>query len=53
DIQTLPESDVEDPNSTTGSPSFSCSENAGSRNSPASVTAGGSDPAASRNKPTA
>ncbi|GJS04125.1 putative ribonuclease H-like domain-containing protein, partial [Tanacetum coccineum] len=27
DIQTLPESDVEDPNSTTGSPSFSCSEN--------------------------
>ncbi|GKB03962.1 putative ribonuclease H-like domain-containing protein, partial [Tanacetum coccineum] len=27
DIQTLPESDVEDPNSTAGSPSFSCSEN--------------------------
>ncbi|GJT42374.1 putative ribonuclease H-like domain-containing protein [Tanacetum coccineum] len=27
DIQTLPESDVEDPNSTTCSPSFSCSEN--------------------------
>ncbi|GJX88083.1 putative ribonuclease H-like domain-containing protein, partial [Tanacetum coccineum] len=26
-ITTLPESDVEDPNSTTGSPSFSCSEN--------------------------
>ncbi|GJT45295.1 putative ribonuclease H-like domain-containing protein [Tanacetum coccineum] len=110
DIKTLPESDVEDPNSTAGSPSFSCLENvksprifcnksgmnnrnvcknnsvrvkkcfvcgsklhlikdcdfyncvdsvpckskaasvpAGSRNSPASVTAGGSDPAASRN----
>ncbi|GJS42852.1 putative ribonuclease H-like domain-containing protein [Tanacetum coccineum] len=110
DIQPLPESDVEDPNSTTGSPSFSCLENvksprilcnksgmnnrnmcknnsvrvkkcfvcgsklhlikdcdfyncvdsvpckskaasvsAGSRNSPASVPAGGSDPAASRN----
>ncbi|GJS23582.1 putative ribonuclease H-like domain-containing protein [Tanacetum coccineum] len=27
DIQTLPESDLEDPNSTTGSLSFSCSEN--------------------------
>ncbi|GJR94475.1 putative ribonuclease H-like domain-containing protein [Tanacetum coccineum] len=27
DIKTLPESDVEDPNSTAGSPSFSCSEN--------------------------
>ncbi|GKB10332.1 ribonuclease H-like domain-containing protein, partial [Tanacetum coccineum] len=27
DITTLPESDVEDPNSTTGSPSFSCLEN--------------------------
>ncbi|GJY47084.1 ribonuclease H-like domain-containing protein, partial [Tanacetum coccineum] len=27
DIRTLPESDVEDPNSTAGSPSFSCSEN--------------------------
>ncbi|GKF82181.1 hypothetical protein Tco_0243837, partial [Tanacetum coccineum] len=27
DIHTLPESDVEDPNSTTGSPSFSCLEN--------------------------
>ncbi|GKB10012.1 putative ribonuclease H-like domain-containing protein [Tanacetum coccineum] len=27
DIQTLPESDVEDPNSTAGSPSFSCLEN--------------------------
>ncbi|GJT04024.1 copia protein [Tanacetum coccineum] len=112
DIQTLPESDVEDPNSTAGSPSFSCSENvkspriicnksgmnnrnvcknnfvrvkkcfvcgsklhlikdcdfyncvdsvpckskaasvpAGSRNSSASVTADGSDPAASRNRP--
>ncbi|GJT40430.1 putative ribonuclease H-like domain-containing protein [Tanacetum coccineum] len=112
DIQTLPESDVEDPNSTTGSPSFSCSENvksprifcnksgmnnrnvcknnsvrikkcfvcgsklhlikdcdfyncvdsvpckskatsvpAGSRNSSAPGTAGGSDPAASRNRP--
>ncbi|GJT81947.1 putative ribonuclease H-like domain-containing protein [Tanacetum coccineum] len=112
DIKTLPESDVEDPNSTTGSPSFSCSENvkspriicnksgmnnrnvcknnsvrvkkcfvcgsklhlikdcdfyncvdsvpckskaasvpAGSRNSSASVTADGSDPAASRNRP--
>ncbi|GJQ96907.1 putative ribonuclease H-like domain-containing protein [Tanacetum coccineum] len=112
DIQTLPESDVEDPNSTTGSPSFSCSENvkspriicnksgmnnrnmcknnyvrvkkcfvcgsklhlikdcdfyncvdsvpcksqaasvpAGSSNSSASVTADGSDPAASRNRP--
>ncbi|GJY36751.1 putative ribonuclease H-like domain-containing protein, partial [Tanacetum coccineum] len=112
DIQTLPESDVEDPNSTTGSPSFSCSENvkspriicnksgmnnrnvcknnsvrvkkcfvcgsklhlikdcdfytcivsvpykskaasvpAGSRNSSASVTADGSDPAVSRNRP--
>ncbi|GKA82023.1 hypothetical protein Tco_0788771, partial [Tanacetum coccineum] len=112
DIKTLPESDVEDPNSTAGSPSFSCSENvksprifcnksgmnnrnvcknnsvrvkkcfvcgsklhlikdcdfyncvdsvpckskaasvpAGSRNSSASVTAGGFDPAASRNRP--
>ncbi|GJY24276.1 ribonuclease H-like domain-containing protein [Tanacetum coccineum] len=71
DIKTLPESDVEDPNSTAGSPSFSCLENvkspriffsvpckskaasvpAGSRNSSASVTAGGSDPAASRNRP--
>ncbi|GJT07430.1 hypothetical protein Tco_0841892, partial [Tanacetum coccineum] len=112
DIKTLPESDVEDPNSTAGSPSFSCSENvkspriicnksgmnnrnvcknnsvrvkkcfvcgsklhlikdcdfyncvdsvpckskaasvpAGSRNSSASVTADGSDPAASRNRP--
>ncbi|GJV01872.1 putative ribonuclease H-like domain-containing protein [Tanacetum coccineum] len=115
DIQTLPESDVEDPNSTTGSPSFSCSRRkknvkspriicnksgmnnrnvcknnfvrvkkcfvcgsklhlikdcdfyncvdsvpckskaasvpAGSRNSSASVTADGSDPAASRNRP--
>ncbi|GJU64652.1 putative ribonuclease H-like domain-containing protein [Tanacetum coccineum] len=112
DIKTLPDSDVEDPNSTAGSPSFSCSENvktprifynksgmnnrnvcknnfvrvkkcfvcgsklhlikdydfyncvdsvpckskaaqvlAGSRNSSASVTAGGSDPAASRNRP--
>ncbi|GJX44518.1 putative ribonuclease H-like domain-containing protein [Tanacetum coccineum] len=112
DIHTLPESDVKDPNSTAGSPSFSCSENvksprifcnksgmnnrnvcknnsvrvkkcfvcgsklhlikdcdfyncvdsvpckskaasvpAGSRNSSASVTAGGSDPAASRNRP--
>ncbi|GJZ92759.1 putative ribonuclease H-like domain-containing protein [Tanacetum coccineum] len=112
DIQTLPESDVEDPNSTAGSPSFSCSENvkspriicnksgmnnrnvcknnsvrvkkcfvcgsklhlikdcdfyncvdsvpckskaasvpAGSRNSSASVTADGSDPTASRNRP--
>ncbi|GJR50462.1 hypothetical protein Tco_1400983 [Tanacetum coccineum] len=70
DIKTLPESDVEDPNSTTGSPSFSCLENvksprifysvpckskaasvpAGSRNSSASVTADGSDPAASRNR---
>ncbi|GJS80384.1 hypothetical protein Tco_0730265 [Tanacetum coccineum] len=111
-ITTLPESDVEDPNSTTGSPSFSCSENvkspriicnksgmnnrnvcknnsvrvkkcfvcgsklhlikdcdfyncvdsvpckskaasvpAGSRNLSASVTADGSDPAASRNRP--
>ncbi|GJQ97274.1 putative ribonuclease H-like domain-containing protein [Tanacetum coccineum] len=111
-ITTLPESDVEDPNSTTGSPSFSCSENvkspriicnksgmnnrnmcknnyvrvkkcfvcgsklhlikdcdfyncvdsvpcksqaasvpAGSSNSSASVTADGSDPAASRNRP--
>ncbi|GKA05736.1 putative ribonuclease H-like domain-containing protein [Tanacetum coccineum] len=27
DIKTLPESDIEDPNSTAGSPSFSCSEN--------------------------
>ncbi|GJX22791.1 ribonuclease H-like domain-containing protein [Tanacetum coccineum] len=27
DIMTLPESDIEDPNSTTGSPSFSCLEN--------------------------
>ncbi|GJV78587.1 putative ribonuclease H-like domain-containing protein, partial [Tanacetum coccineum] len=27
DITTLPESDIEDPNSTTGSPSFSCLEN--------------------------
>ncbi|GKF54135.1 ribonuclease H-like domain-containing protein, partial [Tanacetum coccineum] len=27
DIKTLPKSDVEDPNSTTGSPSFSCLEN--------------------------
>ncbi|GKG10335.1 hypothetical protein Tco_0341735, partial [Tanacetum coccineum] len=27
DIKTLPESDVEDPNYTAGSPSFSCSEN--------------------------
>ncbi|GJT11018.1 putative ribonuclease H-like domain-containing protein [Tanacetum coccineum] len=27
DNQTLPESDIEDPNSTAGSPSFSCSEN--------------------------
>ncbi|GKC58149.1 hypothetical protein Tco_1085747, partial [Tanacetum coccineum] len=63
DIQTLPESVVEDPNSTTGSPSFSCSENvkspriiytvpckskaasvpAGSRDSSAFVTAGGTD----------
>ncbi|GJW34199.1 putative ribonuclease H-like domain-containing protein [Tanacetum coccineum] len=71
DIKTLPKSDVEDPNSTTGSPSFSCSENvksprisysvpckskaasvpAGSRNSSAFVTAGGSDLAASRNRP--
>ncbi|GJW62809.1 putative ribonuclease H-like domain-containing protein [Tanacetum coccineum] len=112
DIKTLPESDIEDPNSTAGSPSFSCSENvkspriicnksgmnnrnvcknnyvrvkkcfvcgsklhlikdcdfyncvdsvpckskaasvpAGSRNSSASVTADGSDPAASRNRP--
>ncbi|GJV45393.1 putative ribonuclease H-like domain-containing protein, partial [Tanacetum coccineum] len=112
DIKTVPESDVEDPNSTDGSPSFSCLENvksprilcnksgmnnrnvcknnsvrvkkcfvcgsklhlikdcdfyncvdsvpckskaasvsAGSRNSPASVPAGGSDPAASRNRP--
>ncbi|GJU64650.1 hypothetical protein Tco_1246485, partial [Tanacetum coccineum] len=112
DIKTLPESDVEDPNSTAGSPSFSCLENvksprifcnksgmnnrnvcknnsvrvkkcfvcgsklhlikdcdfyncvdyvpckskaasvpAGSRNSSASVTAGGFDPAASRNRP--
>ncbi|GJU52016.1 hypothetical protein Tco_1221571 [Tanacetum coccineum] len=112
DIKTLPESDVEDPNSTTGSPSFSCLKNvksprifcnksgmnnrnvcktnsvrvkkcfvcgsklhlikdcdfyncvesvpckskaasvpAGSRNSPASVAADGSDPAASRNGP--
>ncbi|GJT64341.1 putative ribonuclease H-like domain-containing protein [Tanacetum coccineum] len=80
-ITTLPESDVEDPNSTTGSPSFSCSENVKSprincnksgmnnRNmcknnyvrqhlfllvvviSSASVTADGSDPAASRNRP--
>ncbi|GJR64693.1 ribonuclease H-like domain-containing protein, partial [Tanacetum coccineum] len=103
DIKTLPEYDVEDPNFTAGSPSFSCLENvksprifcnksgmnnrnvcknnsvrvkkcfvcgsklhlikdcdfyncvdsvpAGSRNSSASVTAGGSDPAASRNRP--
>ncbi|GJR08894.1 putative ribonuclease H-like domain-containing protein [Tanacetum coccineum] len=118
DIKTLPESDVEDPNSTAGCPSFSCLENvksprifcnksgmnnrnvcknnsvrvkkcfvcgsklhlikdcdfyncvdsvpckskaavnsagrpnpAGSRNSPASVAAGGSDPAASKNRP--
>ncbi|GJX37070.1 putative ribonuclease H-like domain-containing protein [Tanacetum coccineum] len=65
DIQTLPESDVEDPNSTTGSPSFSCSENvkspriicnkSGVNNrkwiSPASVPAGRSDFADSRNRP--
>ncbi|GJU96563.1 putative ribonuclease H-like domain-containing protein, partial [Tanacetum coccineum] len=48
DIKTLPESDVEDPNSTAGSPT---TFPAGSRNSSASVTAGGSDPAASRNRP--
>ncbi|GJT80385.1 ribonuclease H-like domain-containing protein [Tanacetum coccineum] len=57
DIKTLPESDVEDPNSTAGSPnsvpckSKAASVPAGSRNSSASVTAGGSDPAASRNRP--
>ncbi|GJU92993.1 hypothetical protein Tco_1317749 [Tanacetum coccineum] len=49
DIQTLPESDVEDPNSTTGSPSFSCSENI----SPAirSVPAGRSDSLLVENRP--
>ncbi|GJS10530.1 hypothetical protein Tco_0367326 [Tanacetum coccineum] len=49
DIQTLPESDVEDPNSTTGSPnsvpckSKAASVPAGSRNSSASVPADRSD----------
>ncbi|GJU71242.1 ribonuclease H-like domain-containing protein [Tanacetum coccineum] len=51
DIQTLPESDVEDPNSTTGSPK-AASVPAGSRNSLASVPADRSDPTASRNRPT-
>ncbi|GJY17186.1 ribonuclease H-like domain-containing protein [Tanacetum coccineum] len=60
DIQTLPESDVEDPNSTTGamtaSDSVPCKSKAasvpaGSRNSSASVPAGRSDPAVSRNRP--
>ncbi|GKB51480.1 ribonuclease H-like domain-containing protein [Tanacetum coccineum] len=49
DIKTWPESDVEDPNSLLWRPSILLT--AGSRNSPASVTAGGSDPAASRNRP--
>ncbi|GJR19753.1 putative ribonuclease H-like domain-containing protein [Tanacetum coccineum] len=47
DIKTLLESDVEDPNSTAGSPTLFL---LGSR-IVASVTAGGSDPAASRNRP--
>ncbi|GJV55038.1 hypothetical protein Tco_1456043 [Tanacetum coccineum] len=57
DIKTLPEFDVEDPNSTAGSPnSVPCKSKAasvpvGSRNSSASVTVGGSAPAASRNRP--
>ncbi|GJY18550.1 hypothetical protein Tco_0390041 [Tanacetum coccineum] len=62
DIKTLPESDVEDPNSLSDCDFYNCVESvpckskaasvpAGSRNSPASVTADGSDPAASRNRP--
>ncbi|GJT96235.1 putative ribonuclease H-like domain-containing protein [Tanacetum coccineum] len=67
DIQTLQSHDVEVPNSTTGSPSLSVlgdvksariicinyqqSNSAGSRISPASVPAGRSDSAASRNRP--
>ncbi|GKC52764.1 hypothetical protein Tco_1075509, partial [Tanacetum coccineum] len=43
DIKTLPESDIEDPNSTADS--VPCKSKA------ASVTADGSDPAASRNRP--
>ncbi|GJW16573.1 hypothetical protein Tco_0024009 [Tanacetum coccineum] len=50
-ISDLPESDVEDPNYTDGSPSFSLLENVnllGLLNFSASVPADGSDPAASR-----
>ncbi|GKF78457.1 hypothetical protein Tco_0234025, partial [Tanacetum coccineum] len=56
-ITTLPESDVEDPNSTTGSQyhvpckSQAASVPASSSNSSTFVTADGSDPAASRNRP--
>ncbi|GKF72793.1 hypothetical protein Tco_0208907, partial [Tanacetum coccineum] len=65
DIKTLPESDVEDLNSTAGSPNcdfYNCVEPVpckskaasvptGSRNSPASDNAGRPNPAASRNRP--